>query len=273
MKGLFTGMLLMVLSINAYAQKLTEVWRTDTVFKSPESVIYDAATKTIFVANINGKSDGKDGNGFITQLNADGSVKQLHWIMGLNAPKGMAIVGGKLYVADIDELVEISIKKAKIEKRYAAPQAVFLNDVAAAKTGEVYVSDSRINKIYLFKNGMLSEWLEDESFDKVNGLFVESGFLYIGSKVIHRVLIKSRKMQVIQEDCSGIDGLEKDGKGNFIFSNWIGRIYYLEENHVTKMLDLTQEKINTADIHFASDINLVLVPTFLDNRVIAYRLD
>ena len=273
MKRLITAALLMVLSVNSYAQKLSEVWRTDTVLKSPESVLYDPATKTIFVANINGKSDDKDGNGFITQLNVDGSVKQLHWLKGLNAPKGMAIVRGKLYVADIDQLVEINIRKAKIEKRYTAPQAVFLNDVAAGENGEIFVSDSRINKVYLLKNGKFSKWLEDESFDKINGLFVEDSFLYIGSKVIHRVGIKTKKMQVIQEDCGGIDGLEKDAKGNFIFSNWIGRIYYLQGKKLTKMLDLTQEKINTADIHFAGAINLLLVPTFLDNRVIAYRLE
>lgn len=266
-------MLLMALFINSYAQKLTEVWRTDTVLKSPESVLYDASTKTIFVANINGKSDEKDGNGFITQLNVDGSVKQLQWIKGLNAPKGMAIVKGKLYVADIGELVQIDIKKSKIEKRYPAPEAVFLNDVAAGKTGEVFVSDSRINKVYLLKNGKFSKWLEDQSFDKINGLFVEDSFLYIGSKVIHRVNIKTKEMQVIQEDCGGIDGLEKDAKSNFIFSNWVGRIYYLEGKNITKMLDLTQEKINTADIHFANAIDLLLVPTFLDNRVIAYRLE
>lgn len=273
MKGLFTAMLLTVLFINCYGQKLTEIWRTDTILKSPESALYDPATKTIFVSNINGNSGDKDGNGFITQLNPDGSVKQLHWVKGLNAPKGMAVINGKLYVADIDQLIQINIKKAIIEKRYVAPGAVFLNDVVAGKKGSVFVSDSRINKIYLLKKRKFSKWLEDEHFEKLNGLFVENGFLYIGSKVIHRVNIKNKETIVIQEDCGGIDGLEKDTKGNFIFSNWAGRIYYLQEKKAVKMLDLTQEKINTADISFARDVNLLLVPTFLDNRVIAYRLD
>lgn len=273
MKGLFTAILMTVQFLNCYAQKLTEIWRTDTILKSPESALYDPATKTIFVSNINGNSGDKDGNGFITQLNADGTVKQLYWVEGLNAPKGMAVINGSLYVADIDELVQINIKKARIEKRYVAHGAVFLNDVVAAEKRSVFISDSRINSIYLLENGKLSMWLEDESFDRVNGLFVEKGILYIGSKVIHRVNIATKEAQVIQEDCGGIDGLEKDAKGNFIFSNWAGRIYYLKEKKLIKMLDLTKDKINTADIFFAIDIDLLLVPTFLDNRVIAYRLD
>lgn len=266
-------MLLTVISINSYTQKLTEIWRTDKILKSPESVLYDHNSKVIFVTSINGNSGDKDGNGFITQLNTDGSIKNMYWIKGLNAPKGMAIVNDKLYVADIDELVQINIKKAKIEKRYAAPGAVFLNDVAAGENGEIFVSDSRINKIYLLKNRKFSKWMENENFDKVNGLFVENGFLYIGSKVIHRVDIKTKEMQVIQENCGGIDGLVKDLKGNFIFSNWIGRIYYLEGKNMIKLMDFTEQKINTADLYFAREISLLLVATFLDNRIIAFRID
>ena len=47
-----------------------------------------------FVANINGNSLAKDGNGFISRLTRDGKVESLKFIAGgrggvtLNAPKG-----------------------------------------------------------------------------------------------------------------------------------------------------------------------------------------
>jgi len=44
----------------------------------------------------------------------NGSIIELNWIAGLNAPKGMAIYdnssgSSKLYVSDITDLVEIDI--------------------------------------------------------------------------------------------------------------------------------------------------------------------
>lgn len=262
-----------VLALTCCGQHLVELWRTDKVMKSPESVLYDSKTKKIFVANINGNSGEKDGNGFISQLKQDGTIEELYWVKGLNAPKGMAISGHRLYVADIDELVEINTRNAKIVHRYHVPDAIFLNDVAGWGKKRFFVSDSRANKIYFFNRNNISKWLVDGSFNKINGLFIEGDTLYVGSEVIHKIDIKIKKIEIIQEDCGGIDGLEKDQIGNFIFSNWVGRIYYRKENQLIKVLDLTKEKINTADINWAKKLNILLVPTFLDNRVIAYKLD
>src|SRR5262245_35110544 len=80
---------------------------TDSM-KTPESVRYDADLDAYFVSNINGNPSAKDGNGFIAQVDAGNtsSVKML--VQGgkngatLNAPKGLAVVGDTLWVADID---------------------------------------------------------------------------------------------------------------------------------------------------------------------------
>jgi DNA-binding beta-propeller fold protein YncE len=273
MKSIFILALLWISTTSANCQRLTEEWRTDKVFKSPESVLYDAHSNKIFVSNINGNSGDRDGNGFISKLNADGSVKKLYWVSGLNAPKGMAILKNKLYIADIDTIVVINIKKSKVEKKYHVPGAVFLNDVAAARNGDLFISDSRGNKIYRLKSGKVTTWIDDYDFERVNGLFIEKDTLFTGSNVIHKINTKTKQITVVQDDCGGIDGLEKDSRGNFIFSNWVGRIFYRKDNGVVKLLDCTEKKINTADISFARKLNLLLVPTFLDNRLIAYRLN
>ncbi|MCW0481916.1 SMP-30/gluconolactonase/LRE family protein [Gaoshiqia sediminis] len=257
----------------SYGQKLVEVWRTGPTLKTPESVLYDAASGIIYVSNINGTSDVKDGNGFISQLLPDGSVKQMEWVSGLNAPKGMAIFNGKLYVSDIDELVEIDIAEARVAARYPAPGSIFLNDVAVCQNGMVFVTDSRTHKIHVLKDNQFSVWMEDENLQGLNGLYTEQGKLYIGSQKIQVADIKTKTLSDLQDGCGGIDGLEKDNAGNFVFSNWAGRIFYLENGKMTKLWDSTEEKINTADVFFAKALDLLLVPTFNDNQVVAYKIE
>jgi len=110
---LFLILVLLIFCTSLVAQStLTEIWRTDEVLSTCESVLYDESRDQLFVSCINGSPAEKNGKGFISVLKPDGSIKSLNWVKGLNAPKGMAILDGKLYVADIDQLVVISIKKA-----------------------------------------------------------------------------------------------------------------------------------------------------------------
>lgn len=255
------------------AQKLVELWRTGPVMKTPESALYSSERGTIFVSNMDGDASTKDGKGFISQLTPDGQIVREEWVSGMNAPKGMAIFGEKMYVSDIDQLIEIDIVKGEISNRYPAAGAIFLNDVAASKDGKIYVSDTRISRIYVLEKGNLTEWLADPQIKNINGLFIEGENLYVGSDKLQRINVKTKTIETIKEGCGGIDGLDKVGSDQFVFSNWAGRIFYLENGKMTKMLDTTPEKINTADIFFAKAINLLLVPTFFDNQIVAYQIE
>jgi hypothetical protein len=82
----------------------------------------------------------KAGNGFISKVSlADGKLIELEWAKGLDAPKGLALGGDKLYTADIDNLAEIDTKSGKVLARYVAPGAAFLNDVTVDGQGNVYI--------------------------------------------------------------------------------------------------------------------------------------
>lgn len=253
------------------AQSLSKIWTTADGLKTPESVLFDETTNQIFVSNIDGDPTAKDGNGFISILNPDGKIKNLHWVTGLNAPKGQAIFDGNLYVADIDELVVINIEDAKILKRYKVEKAIFLNDVAVAKDGTVFVSDTRVTKVYALKDGSLNLWLDDPILVNPNGLWVENDQLYIGTDKLLQVDIPTKKISVLVNESGGIDGLEKLQDGNFIYSNWPGRIFITKGKESIKLLDTVGAK-NTADIDFIPGKNLVLVPTFQANSVEAYTL-
>ncbi len=273
LKSFLLILLFIGLAGQAYSQQLVEIWRTGPKLKTPESALYDSDQQVIYVANINGNPTDKDGNGFISILNIDGSIKDLQWVTGLDAPKGMAVMNGKLYVSDIDNLVEIDIDEAKILNRYPAANAIFLNDVAACKNGMIFVSDNRAGRIYNLENGKLNVWLEGKDFMQTNGLYTENGKLYAGSEVLKEIDVKTKAIQVIQTDCQGIDGLGKDELGNFVFSNWVGRIFYRQNGELTKMWDSTADETNTADIYYATDLKLLLVPTFFNNQLVAYKIE
>src|SRR5918996_1943077 len=98
----------------AYAQEADQVqklWETPAQLKTPESVLYEPTENVLFASSIDGKPDEKDGQGLISKVSpVNGTIIELNWITGLNAPKGMAVSNNnKLYVSDITDLVEIDI--------------------------------------------------------------------------------------------------------------------------------------------------------------------
>jgi len=126
--------------------------RTATVngFKTPESVRYDSAHDVFFVSNINGNPFAKDNNGFISRMKPDGSIDSLELIAGsrdgvtLNAPKGLALIGDTLWVADIDAVRAFNVQTgAVVANLDLSPlHAVFLNDICVGGDGALYVTDT-----------------------------------------------------------------------------------------------------------------------------------
>lgn len=257
---------------------LEKHWATERKLKTPESVTYDAARDVLYISNINGKPTVKDGNGFISRVTLEGVIEDLHWIKGLNAPKGSGISGDRLYVTDIDELVEIDIEKGRVMKKYPVPGAIFLNDVAVDDSGSVYISDSSSKNgvIYAFEEGEIKVWLKGDEISQPNGLYAEGDKLVIGNSgdgSIKTAAFSDKKINTLAVVGSGIDGLKSDGKGNYLISDWRGKTSLVNrKGKVTELLDTTVKKINSADIEFIIDKRMLIIPTFFDDRVVAYRL-
>ena len=258
---------------------LEKVWETPRILQVPESVLYDPGTGFIYVSNINGNPGAKDGNGFISRLSVDGKIVSLKWATGLNAPKGMAVYKGKLYVSDVDTLVCIDLSSGKVLKRIPAAGAVFLNDVAVDQDGNVYVSDSsgKNSVIYRVREGKAEIWLKGGEIRNPNGLFYSNGTLYVGTfsgggKIL-AVNVRTGEITVVAEVGHGIDGLILDKEGFFLISDWRGKTELVtKDGKINLLLDTTDRKINAADLGYIPGKKIILVPTFFDNRVVAYRL-
>ena len=169
-------------SSGACAQPTVVLWET-TGFKTPELALPVPAEGFAYVSNVAGKPTDKDGNGFISKVSlADGKIIALEWAKGIDAPKGLALAGGKLYTADIDKLVEIDPKTRQNPGRSMTRQASqFLNDVAADAQGNVYVSDSSTSTIWRLAGGKFEKWLEDPALKFPNGLHVSGDKLIVAA--------------------------------------------------------------------------------------------
>lgn len=252
--------------------QLTKAWETDTTLTTNESVLYDPERNVLFVSNISGKPTEKDGTGFISKQALDGSNEQLEWVSGLDAPKGMAILNDKLYVTNIDELVEINIADSSISNRYRVEGAQFLNDVAT--DGEhIYFSDMNTGKIHILENGQVSVY--KEGIQNINGLaFNQHGELYgLDSQGLRKFSVEDGEAEVVNDVVTGGDGLIIINDSTFIASRWQGEIYLIQNGKETLLLDTKEQKSNTADIGYIPSQQLVLVPTFFANKVVAYKLN
>ncbi len=264
-------------SKNSGKNLLVKAWQTDKVFLVPESVLYHKADKTLYVSNINGAPTEKNGKGFISKLSLDGRILKLRWAEGLNAPKGAAIFGNSFFVSDIDRLVEIDMKTGKIRQTYPAKDARFLNDVAVDGQGRVYVSDmdEKNSAIYRLADGRMDIWLKGPDIRNPNGLHMEEKKLMVGNSgdmTIKAVRLSDKVVTEFAPAGQKIDGLRPDGKGNYIVSDWDGRTtLVLATGEIRPLLDTVTEKINSADLEYIPGAGLLLIPTFFDNRVVAYR--
>ena len=263
---------LMVFPFHVKAQNtsLQELWRsTDHI--TCESVLFDGKGQRLFVSNIEGNPTEKDGKGSIDILNLDGSVQTKAWVVGLDAPKGSALLADRLYVTNIDELVEIDLESGKILERYPVEGAQFLNDVTADPlTGLVYFSDMATGKLYAFQDRSISVQLENR--EGINGVHMgPGGWVYFLDKQGVHMTYKG-SVKTLNTDITGGDGLVVIGNNEFIVSRWQGELWYVKANYSAPLMNTTEQKIQSADIGYNPATRTLYVPTFFSNGVVAYQL-
>jgi hypothetical protein len=274
MKIIFT-LLAIAISLSLSAQhSLEKKWETDSTLKTPESVLYDAGNKVLYVSNIGAKPDARDGSGSIGKVGLDGKIIAVNWVPGINAPKGMALVKNTLWVAAVDELVTIDITKGEITNHIKIPNAQFLNDVAADTKGNIYVSDSHNKELWKVENGKPLRLLDSTSLKGPNGVLVYNKDIYILDDGTLYRLGKGKSLDKLAAGMEGhTDGVENVQGNEFIVSCWQGVIYYVNGDGTTqKLLDTRDQQVNSADIGYDAKTRMVYVPAFFRNKVVAYEL-
>lgn len=273
MKYLLSITLLVLFGCAGSAQhSITKVWASDASLPSPESVLFDGQQNILFVSVINGDASAKDGNGSVAKLSPDGKIIDGNWATGLNGPKGLGRYGNNLYAADIDVVAVIDVNTGKVTQKIPVEGAVFLNDLSVDATGNVYVSDSRTGKVHVIKNEKVGTYVD--GLKGPNGVLAVDNNLYVLASGSLLKYDAQKKMTVIAEGMDqSTDGVEQVVPGEFLVSCWNGIVYYVKSDGSKEVLfDTRDEKINSADIGYDAAKQIVYVPTFLKNSVMAYQL-
>jgi sugar lactone lactonase YvrE len=259
---------------------------------TPESVLLDPAADVYLVSNINGSPLDKDGNGFISRVSPDGTISQLKWIDGtaqgvtLNGPKGLAIVGDTLYVTDIDAVRMFDRTTGAPKGAVEIPGATFLNDLAPAPDGGVYLTDSGLKAaasgfepsgsaaIYEVKaDGSVRTLLKDPKLPGPNGIAVDGDRVLVaafGSNELFTIEDGAEKV-LAHLPKGSLDGLVKLPDGRWAVSSWEGQAVYagpLEGPFETILSGVP----GPADIGLDPKRSRLLVPSFLDSEVLIQPL-
>lgn len=251
--------------------RLQKIWETEPIMATPESVLPHPQKDLLFVSLIDGDGWQEDGQGGIATLKADGSAYDSTWFTGLNAPKGMALLNGNLYVADIHSVAVISTENAQLVKTIQVPGATGLNDVTASDDGIVYVSDMKQGTVWRIENDTPALYLEN--LESINGLKCVGDELYMG---VGKQFVRAdaqKNQQVLGELPLSIDGIEPVDDHQFLLSAWNGELYLWNKDGSFETLLQTQKmNKNVADIGYDAAKKTVYVPTFKGNSVAAYTL-
>lgn len=264
--------------------------------KTPESVRYDATQDLWFVSNINGNPSQKDGNGFIVRLTADGAaMDSTPFIEGgkngvtLNAPKGMALVGDTLWVADIDAVRAFNARTGAPIASLEIKGSAFLNDVVAGPDGSVYITDTGVR---FDDKGQMTHPGPDCIVQVIgrqqkrvvtfvgqpgpNGIAYDANGQRFLINAFASAIFFSWKPGMAAADSIGVgagagDGLEFLADGRAVYTSWADSSLSVFANGTSTTL--VKGLPSPADIGYDSKRQRVAVPLFNDGKVVFIALE
>ena len=283
----------------AAAPDSTEATRVGVVsgFDLPESARWHRDRDVFYVSSIGGNPGAKDNAGFISRVRLDGTVDSLHFIQGgrggvtLHAPKGMALAGDTLWVADIDVMraFDAGTGAPVAQVDLSSHGALFLNDVAIGPDGSVYVTDSGLrfdpdsvrhpgpDRIFrIDPSRTVQVAAEGAMLDTPNGIAwdaARSRFLVGGLRTGAAVLAwhpDSSGVDTASMGPGGYDGIEAMGDGGFLISSHDAHAVYLLRNDTLRIV--IDSLAAPADLGWDAQRRHLLIPTLNGNTVEIWKV-
>lgn len=256
-------------------------------FQTPESVVHDPTQDVYFVSNINGSPTDKDDNGFISKITPSGEIT-LKFIDGadaavqLNAPKGLAVAGGVLYVTDIDRVRMFDAKTGTPRGDIVIPGATFVNDIAAGPDGSLYVTDSGFkpdfsasgtDAVFKITSGALRKLTTEKDLGHPNGVLPDAGGTWIvtfGSGELYWVSDKGKR-ESAQKVGGQNDGVVRLKDGRVCVSSWETSSVHCGSPGGS-FIEVVTGVASPADIGYDEGRNRLLIPLFSKDEVILHDL-
>ena len=257
--------------------------------RAPDSIVVDPQTGFYYVSNVNGESFERNGRGFISKIGSNGRLIDRWFIRSgksgatINAPKGLAVMSGSLYVADIDRVLGFNLKSGRLVGMTDLTPfgAVHLKDLALGPGEILFASDMLGGTIYKIEplNGWrIKRYASGPQLGQPNGLLYDAKFkrLIVACWETGQLLGLQPDGSIINlfkdSMLSSLDGVAFDAAGDIIFSSFRGGRVYRLKNYST--LEILRENIVTpADVFVDVNNGLALVSSYKGNTVFTIPLN
>jgi hypothetical protein len=254
------------------APTLQPLWVAEG-FQGPEGAAL-AADGSYYISNVFGDSEAKDGNGYISKLSSGGVIVERYWAAKLDAPKGMAILDGMLYVTDIDRVVMVDAETGSRKGQIRIDGAKFLND-ATVWNGRLFVSDTGTATIHVLEGETALVWMRDDVLKGVNGVLGDADRMLVSTMTAGELLSVDAKGKVtpIAKGMENGDGVGLVPGGGYLVSSWPGQIHYAGDGGmVTTLLDTTGDEtpLTQNDLSVFGDV--VIIPNLHNDTVTAWKI-
>ena len=250
----------------------------------PQHMIADEDA-TYFIANANGDPGNRQNKGFISKVNKDGEVTQLHFIQGgvnsvtLHSPNGMAIVGEILYVADLDTIRGFHKHTGEpvVTIPFTQQHCQSLTGLTSDSEGTLFVSDTDTNSIFRLDPGRdyaISLLIRDESLSHPHGIAIhprtghlmgvgwDDGKIFeIDEKgVIHELFVNS----FFSGGFYNLDGIDFDQYGTMYVSDMTaGKVWRIRNNQKKEVI--AEFLVSPSGLAIDRANHLILVPYLYAN--------
>jgi hypothetical protein len=277
---------------SAVPEGMTEIG--DIGLAQPRAVVYDSVDDVYLVSNMNGDPLAQDENGFVTRLSPDGEVLAQQWSPKLgtadrmHAPKGMAILGDSLFIADI-QCIRIVDRAAGDLLGSRCLDVSSLSGVDVGPEGSVFVTDSGFDltdgqtvasgsdAVYRlsFQEGRGEGTLaEGADLDHPTGVAVGTRGIFVttaGGDLLRFTGTGERTTVIPQRQGEVFEGVVFVSGGGFAFSSSSdGRIYLVDSSGgVTTIAD---GLASPGDLGYDSSRDRLLVPLTQANSLLVIDL-
>ncbi len=262
-------------------------------FQGPESVKYDAEQDVYFITNQTGAGSVKDDNGYISRVSAGDPDSATVFAQGgrngvvLHSPKGTALHGDTLWVADIDVL-------RAFDRRSGAPLgtidfaplgAVQLNDVAIGPDGAIRVTDTGIimspkgvvykgpSRVFIVGPGRrigvagasaAIPWANGIAWDSTSARWIVASFdPFVGR--LFSMSADGSEARVIRQGAGRLDGVEVLPGGQILFASWADSSIHLLDARGDRQV--IREVPEPADIGIDTRRHRLAIPLAVLGRV------